>query len=408
MAIMLLSMGAMGLYRAHRREGGAGLLLRLLAALAFGGGLLAASFYFLPALFLGRAAFIVSAFIAFLFLLAVRLWFAHTIDKNAMRRRILVYGAGDTAQLINALRRTADQRYFKVLGYIPLADEVSRVEASTLLHLSGSLVETARAHRADEIVIAVNDRRNHLPHEDLLNCRLDGMQVLDCATFLERETGKVNLACLRGESMIYNRGFKNNPLFAGVSRVMDISVSLILLLVTLPLMALAALLVWLQDGGKHPVLYRQTRVGLNGKPFTLYKFRSMRVNAEQGEKAVWAKVNDDRITPVGRWLRKCRLDELPQVFNVLAGHMSLVGPRPERPEFVAELTHSIPFYCLRHRVRPGITGWAQLNYPYGASEQDAYEKLQYDLYYIKNRSLFLDMTILIQTVEVVLWGQGAR
>ena len=226
--------------------------------------------------------------------------------------------------------------------------------------------------------------------------------------FAERETGKVLLDLLHPSALVYTSGGFGSALYPYGKRVFDMLAATLLLLLTAPLMALAALAIRLEDGWRTPVFYRQLRVGQGGQPFLIWKFRSMGVNAEQTGVPVWAQANDPRVTRVGRVIRKYRIDELPQLFNVLRGEMSLVGPRPERPEFVARLAAAIPFYDVRHRLAPGLTGWAQLNYRYGDTEADAREKLQYDLYYLKHQSLLFDLMICLLTVEVVLFGKGAR
>jgi sugar transferase (PEP-CTERM system associated) len=253
----------------------------------------------------------------------------------------------------------------------------------------------------------MDDRRRGFPIRELLECRLAGVDVTELLTFLERETGRVRIDVLNPSWMIFGPGFRRDPLRLFSSRAMDLLASLGVLAVSLPFMLLTMLAIKLEDGWSAPALYRQTRVGLGGRTFQVLKFRSMRQDAESNG-AQWAQRRDPRVTRVGAIIRKLRVDELPQILNVLRGHMSFVGPRPERPEFVAYLAEKIPYYVQRHSVKPGITGWAQLCYPYGSSEQDAVEKLQYDLYYIKNNSLLFDLAILVQTAEVVLLGKGAR
>jgi sugar transferase (PEP-CTERM system associated) len=270
------------------------------------------------------------------------------------------------------------------------------------------MVTTAADLEIDEIVMAMDDRRQQFPLKDLLDCRLAGIEVIELASFLERETGKVYLDILIPSWMIFGAGFRRDVLRRYTEAAFDLAASFALLLIALPVMAITVLAIKIEEGISAPVLYGQPRVGYGGRVFRVLKFRSMRVDAEKDGRARWATANDDRVTRVGRFIRKVRIDELPQLFNVLAGRMSFVGPRPERPEFVKELNEKIPYYDVRHAVKPGITGWAQLCYPYGASEQDATEKLQYDLYYVKNHSLVFDILILLQTVEVILFGKGAR
>jgi sugar transferase (PEP-CTERM system associated) len=232
------------------------------------------------------------------------------------------------------------------------------------------------------------------------------VSIVDLPTFFERETGYVQLNSLSASWMIFSEGFSRTGSQKVLKRVFDITVSVVMLIATLPVMVLAALAIWHETG--RPILYRQKRVGESGRVFEILKFRSMHIEAERDGVPRWAKKDDDRVTRVGRFLRTTRIDELPQLINVLRGDMSFVGPRPERPPFVSELSRKVPFYASRHSVKPGITGWAQIRYPYGASVDDAVQKLQFDLYYVKNHSLFLDLVILLQTTQVVLFGQGAR
>ena len=283
------------------------------------------------------------------------------------------------------------------------------VATSRILSNHVTLEATAQHLGIDEIVVAVKEQRGGvLPLRELLDCRLNGIEIIELATFLERETGKVYLDVLIPSWMIFSQGFRRDLIRRYSERAFDVLASLVLLVAALPLMALTVLAIKLEEGLRAPILYGQPRVGYAGRVFRVLKFRSMRVDAEKDGRARWASANDDRVTRVGRFIRKVRIDELPQLFNVLGGRMSFVGPRPERPEFVQQLAETIPYYDVRHSVKPGITGWAQLCYPYGASEKDAVEKLQYDLYYVKNHGLLFDILILLQTVEVILLGKGAR
>ena len=231
---------------------------------------------------------------------------------------------------------------------------------------------------------------------------------MDLLEFLERESGKIRVDLVNPDWLIFSPGFKVTKIKRIVKRFVDILVGMTVLLLTWPILILVTLAIQLEDGFRQPVFYRQLRVGYNGEHFKIFKFRSMKIDAESDGQAVWASLDDSRVTRIGRLIRKARIDELPQIFNILRGQMSAVGPRPERPSFVAMLSESIPYYDERHTVKPGVTGWAQLNYSYGSSIQDAIEKLQYDLYYVKNQNLILDLAIIIQTVEVILWGKGAR
>jgi sugar transferase (PEP-CTERM system associated) len=258
----------------------------------------------------------------------------------------------------------------------------------------------------DEIVVGVDDRRGNLPMDDLLDCRQAGVTVTDLTTFVERESGRVQLNLLDPSWLVFSGGFDYSTPRRLSKRLFDLVAATVLLLIAWPVMLVVALLVWLEDGS--PILYRQTRVGENGRHFELIKFRSMRVDAEKDGVARWATKDDDRSTRIGKFMRLTRLDELPQLFAVLSGNMSFVGPRPERPHFVDMLSEEIRYYGVRHCVKPGLTGWAQLRYPYGASVRDAEEKLKFDLFYVKNHGLVFDLMIMLQTVEVVLFGRGAR
>ena len=294
-----------------------------------------------------------------------------------------------------------------IVGYLPLRATRHAIEPSRILPADGSLHNMVRRYGVDEIVIAVRDRRGgNLPMQELLECKLAGVKVTDLSSFIERERGQVLLESLNISWMVLAEGFRLNFIREIVKRGFDLAVSAVILTLSLPVMVFAAICIYLESGG--PILYRQERVGQEGKTFSIYKFRSMRIDAEKDGTPRWASANDDRTTRVGRIIRKLRVDELPQMFNVFKGEMSFVGPRPERPFFVRELTTRIPYYAARHSIKPGITGWAQVRYAYGASVDDTVEKLQYDLYYVKNHTLFLDILILIDTVEVVLWGKGAR
>ena len=350
---------------------------------------------------------LISSALAFAALFFVRLGFLRLVDESLFKRRILVLGAGKRAEQFLKLRRMADQRGFKLVRYLSMpGDKPAQLPEKKVRPLPDNLYDYVREHRIDEIVIALDDRRGMLPIRDLLECRLDGIDVTDVLNFLERETGKINLELVRPSWLIFENGFRRQLPRRVAQRIFDIVASAVVLIVASPIMLVTAIAILLEDG--RPIFYRQRRVGKNNVEFDVLKFRSMRKDAEAPGEAVWAKQDDDRITRVGRIIRKLRIDELPQLLNVLAGSMSVVGPRPERPEFVEKLREQLPYYMERHRVRPGITGWAQLCYPYGSSEKDAFEKLQFDLYYVKNRTLLFDFMILLQTAEVVLWQKGAR
>lgn len=406
--VLVLTMVALGLYQRQTREGMEAIALRAAASFLVSIVPLTLLYYLIPELYLGRGALALAMLAGFPVILGVRYFFLRAVDQEVLKRRVLVLGAGEKAAMISQLRRQTDRRGFSVVGYVHMPGDSSSLENDMVINLDVPLTEFVRNHRVDEIVVAVDDRRNALPVDDILDCKMDGVAVLDLLTFFERENVKVMVEILEPSWLFLSDGFDQGGFRAVSKRIFDVLVSLMLLPFVLPLMAVTALAVYMEDRHAGSVLFRQVRVGLGGKQFTIYKFRSMTVSAEHDGVARWAKKNDSRITRVGKIIRKVRLDELPQIFNVLRGEMSFVGPRPERPEFVNQLEESIPYYRERHRVKPGLTGWAQIRYQYGSSERDAFEKLQYDLYYVKNHGIFLDLLILLTTAEVVLWGKGAH
>lgn len=406
--VMLVSLIAMGLYQFHQRASFREVLMRVAAAVFLGSAVLAALFYVIPSIIMPPRMAALTALLALFLLLIVRYLFVRNVDDNIFRRRTLVYGAGERAAAIADLRRRADRRGFHIVGTVPAPGDSQVNTKDGLLGGAKSLLQLAIEKDADEIVIAMDDRRGNLPVRELLECKLRGVQVIDLMEFLERETGKIRIDLVNPGWLIFTPGFRVTHLRRILKRSVDLVVATMVLLVSWPVMLLIVIAIKMEDGVLASVLYKQRRIGFHGNRFQLLKFRSMNEDAEADGRAVWAVKNDDRVTKVGAVLRKYRLDELPQIFNVLLGEMSLVGPRPERPEFVDLLAEQIPYYEERHTVMPGVTGWAQLHYSYGSSEEDATEKLQYDLYYVKNHNLLLDLMILLQTVEVILWGKGAR
>ncbi len=404
----VMALFAMGLYTIRQRSGTSGTVLRVVAGLVVAAALSALAYYAIPNLEIGRGMLALTTLIGIASSIVARLLFDRIVDQDLFKRRVLVYGAGRRASSLLELRRRSDQRGFRLVGFIPTeGDEVS-TPADRLMQRPDDLYSWVVQNPIDEIVVAMDDRRRGFPMHEFLECRLAGIEIIELPTFLERETGKVRLDVLNPSWIIFGEGFRASLIQRALARVVDVAVSLSLLILAAPAILLAAIAIKLEDGLDAPIVYRQRRVGQHGVEFDVLKFRSMRVDAEPPGQAIWAGKDDPRVTRVGAFMRKARIDELPQLINVLRGDMSFVGPRPERPEFVQKLEHTIPYYRERHSVKPGITGWAQLCYPYGSSEQDALEKLQYDLYYVKNRSLLFDLAILVQTVEVVLWGKGAR
>jgi len=407
--VIFLCMAALGEYRATLRMSWRGQLARHAIAFALGGLALIVGYYVIPQAYVGRGVLGMALVIGFLATAGFRALFMRMVEMESLKRRVLVLGAGErAAQIHNRMRRRADRRGFCLMGYIRGPNETVAIPEALLVQPDGSLAALARRERIDEIVVGVDDRRGSLPMDDLLTCRQLGVQITDLTTFVEREAGRVQLTMLDPSWLVFSGGFNATPLALFVKRAFDIAAASTIAVLCWPIMLGVALAIRLESGLGQAILYRQERVGEHGRPFWLYKFRSMRTDAEMDGVARWASSNDDRVTRVGRICRKLRFDELPQLWNVIRGDMSIVGPRPERPQFVSDLETKIRFYNLRHSIKPGLAGWAQLSYPYGASEEDAAEKLKYDLFYVKNHNLFLDVVILIETVEVVLFGRGAR
>ncbi len=364
-------------------------------------------FGLLPADMLSRTAVQMSAMAGVAAVVLRRAYVSHWAAVPQARTRILVFGAGAAAQVVGATLKAADPNAH-VVGYVPGPNEKdAAVPAAELLQLTGTLPATARRLGVDEIVVALTERRaGSMPLRELLDCKLHGIKVYDLNTHFEKTLGQIRIDYVNASWLIFCDGFNQDALRTAMKRVFDVFCSGLLFVLALPVMLGAAIAISLESRG--PILYRQERVGLNGRNFKVIKFRSMRTDAEKDGTPRWATTNDDRITRVGHIIRRLRIDELPQLFNVLKGEMSLVGPRPERPFFVEQLTQEIAFFAVRHSVKPGLTGWAQVRYQYGATVEDSQEKLQYDLYYVKNHTLFLDLVVLFETIGVVLTGRGAR
>jgi sugar transferase (PEP-CTERM system associated) len=401
------AMLAFGLYQAYVRHTRLDLLLRIALSFALGGVALLVIYYALPALYIGRGVLSIALGIGAGGILGVRYLVGKLSGAQALKQRVLVYGAGNNANLINTrLRRKSDRQGFNVLGFVPAPNQPVSVDASMLLHTDETLCALADRLDIDEIVIAPDERRGGMPMEQMLNCVQLGVRVTDLSTFFEREAGMVQLNIVDPSWLVFSGGFDYSTPRRLSKRFFDLLAAGVLLALSWPAMLMVALAVKLESRG--PAIYRQVRVGEHGRHFEMIKFRSMRVDAESDGVARWATKDDDRSTRVGKFIRKTRLDELPQLFLVLKGEMSFVGPRPERPQFVKMLNSEIRYYDVRHSVKPGLTGWAQLRYPYGASVRDANEKLKFDLFYVKNHGLVFDLMIMLQTVEVVLFGRGAR
>lgn len=406
--VMLVSVTGMGLYQRTQGAGGREFLFRLVGSFILGSLGMTAILYLVRGIVIERTVFLMAAIISFVGMYMIRHVFYKLVDQQLLKRRVLVVGAGARASKILNVENREGYANVQIIGYARNHQERLQVPPGRVIEIPGTLSQYTLEQNIDEIVIAPDERRKGLPVKALLDCKMKGIDVIDLSTFFEREGGVVRVDTLNPSWLLFSDGFQVGFSKDVIKRLFDIAASLLSLGVIWPVMMVTALVIWIESYGRGPVLYTQVRVGANWRLFKVIKFRSMHIDAEEGGKALMAEKGDRRVTRVGYWLRRCRIDELPQLFNVLKGEMSFVGPRPERPEFVEKFAETIPYYSERHRVKPGITGWAQLCYPYGTSEQDALEKLQYDLYYVKNYSIFLDFIVMLQTIEVVLWGKGAH
>ncbi|HEX5960716.1 MAG TPA: TIGR03013 family XrtA/PEP-CTERM system glycosyltransferase [Rhodanobacteraceae bacterium] len=407
--VLVIAMAALGLYQVHLRASWLGRLSRQGVAFVLGGVLLMVLYYAAPVAYIGRGVLGIALLVGYLVVALWRVAFLGFVDADLFKRRVVMLGAGERAgEVLRKMRRKTDQRGFKILGYVSIGADPVTIPAPSLLHPDGPLCQWAGRLGIDEIVVGPDDRRGTLPVDALLECKQRGVAVTELAEFFEREAGKIKMDLTNPSWLVFSDGFNISPARRTIKRAFDMGTAALVLLATWPFMLATALAIRLESGRGAPILYRQERVGENGKAFPVIKFRSMRTDAERDGVARWASKNDDRVTRVGRFIRKTRLDELPQLWNVLRGDMSVIGPRPERPQFVDDFNTRIRYYSLRHCVKPGLTGWAQLRYPYGSSLEDAEEKLKFDLFYVKNHNFVFDLAILVQTVEVVLFGRGAR
>ncbi|MDH3636564.1 MAG: TIGR03013 family PEP-CTERM/XrtA system glycosyltransferase [Gammaproteobacteria bacterium] len=398
-----------GLYVGRLREGMAGVLIRIAISMVMSSIMVVLIFYLFPDLFLGRGVLALVYVQSFFIIGTVRTLFFELVDTSVFKSRVLVYGAGADASYIDKkLRRKSDRRGFDIFGYALLDDQNPQVDEKRIVTIDSPLLEYVNKYSIDEIVVATSDIKSRVKIDELVDCKLNGINVLDILTFFEREAGQIRIDIMDPTWLVTSDGFNQSRLRNIIKRLFDLVASFVLLVVSFPVQVLIVIAIWAEDGIGAPVIYRQMRIGEYGSSFNVYKFRSMISNAEREGNAVWASEGDSRVTGVGSFLRKYRLDELPQAVNVIKGDMSFVGPRPERPEFISELSEHIPYYKERHVLKPGLTGWAQLNFSYGSSMEDAYHKHLYDMYYVKNHSLFLDCLIILQTVEIIIFGKGAR
>lgn len=404
-AVVNLAMIAVGSYGPDALRSLRFATARLLVAVSLGVLGISLLDFLVPGNMFWRSVLLYAMILAIALLILNRMILGPTLGTSTFRRRILVLGAGSRAQRLRELSARPGSS-FDIVSCIAMGEGPLAVVDAVPRDSIGDLGRYVERIGAGEVIVALQERRNSLPLKDLLRVKTRGVPVNDFSSFLERETGRVDLDTLNPSWLIFSDGFSSGRVMSGAGkRTFDLVVSLLLLLTTFPIIAIFALLVKLESRG--PAFFRQTRVGLFGQPFSVIKLRSMAQDAEK-DGAQWATENDPRVTRVGRFIRKVRIDELPQLWTVLKGEMSFVGPRPEVPQFVADLDEHLPYYAERHMVKPGITGWAQINYPYGASIEDARHKLEYDLYYAKNYTPFLDILILLQTFRVILWPDGAR
>jgi sugar transferase (PEP-CTERM system associated) len=411
-AFMLCAM-SVGLYDQKLRESTGGVFKRVFITLLLSGFLLEVIIYNLaPSLHLSSLFSLLCSIITLFGLTTFRVLFHYHDITRISRRKVLVLGSGERASIIEKrMRRTVDRRNFDIMGFVRIdGDTADKIPESKLIEFDymNALYDFIVDNEIDQLVIACDERRNMLPVEDLFKCKTRGVDVIEILDFIEQETGQIAVNLIYPSWVIYSNGFEMNHRFkTSLDHRMNAVLAILMLIPTLPIMMITALAIYLDDGRRTgaSVFYRQVRIGIDGKPFHILKFRSMRPDAEKNG-ARWAQENDDRVTKIGAFIRKYRIDELPQLFNIIRGDMGFVGPRPERPEFVDQLIKQIPYYSQRHNVKPGLTGWAQLKYPYGSTAEDAQEKLKFDLYYIKHRTLLLDLIILIRTVEIVLFGKG--
>ncbi len=406
--VMVFSMNTMGMYHLENREDFRHTLLRFMPAFALGFSLIALTVYIDPDIYFGRGIMGLVMLFSAIGILSVRLVFCRAAKLDFLKPQIMILGSGSLARECAAIAEQNDSHHkFNLTGFVAVSDETHDVPLTQILPPYQSLLSLTTEHQVDEIVVAVQNKNiASFPVQQLLECKLNGIKVIDASAFFEREMSQIRVNSLNPNWLVFGGGFDQSGLRTTIKRLFDLLASIALLIISLPVMLITALCIFLED--RSPIFYRQERIGLEGRPFTVLKFRSMRNDAELGGTPKWASEKDSRITRVGQAIRKLRIDELPQILNVLKGEMSLIGPRPERDYFVKQLCAQIPYYNLRHSIKPGVTGWAQVRYQYGSSVKDSLQKLQYDLYYVKNNSLFLDIIILIDTVQVVLTGKGSR
>lgn len=371
--------------------------------------LLAVIYFVFQDAMIGRWIFFASIIFLVMFLVSWRLLYAYVIHKKLFAEKTIIVGDGELAKdLLLAIKKRRDVSYDirHVISNANRENASSLMDGVSVRYGFDNICDLAEAEDVSSIIVALDQKRGVMPYRELLNCKVRGINIIDGESFYERVTGKLLVEKISPSWLIFSDGFVKSRISRFVKRLVGLTLSLLMLILLSPLMLLVAVAIKLDSRG--PDLFSQERVGEHGKIFNVYKFRSMREDAEKYSGPVWAEEDDPRITRVGRIIRKLRIDELPQLWNVLKGEMSFVGPRPERPFFVEKLKKTVPYYNERFSVKPGITGWAQVKYPYGATEEDALEKLKYDLYYIKNMSVIMDLMVIFHTVKIVLLGRGSR
>lgn len=397
------------LYEVHAVGNMVELATRLIQSIGITSIVLAIIYFLWEEAMIGRWIFFGSIIFVIFFLLSWRFLYAYAVKKKLFTERTLILGDGELAEdLLKEIRSRRDISYDVklVIGQENGDYSQKQLQGIPIRYGFDKLCDLAAAEQVSSIIVALDQKRGIMPYKELLNCKVRGFSIIDGESFYERIAGKVLVEKINPSWLIFSEGFVKSPVAKFVKRVVGFVLSLIMLILLSPLILIVAIAIKLESKG--PVLFRQERVGEDGEIFNVYKFRSMKEDAEKESGPVWAEEDDPRITKVGKIIRKLRIDELPQLWNVLKGDMSFVGPRPERPYFVEKLKTKIPYYNQRFAVKPGVTGWAQVKYAYGATEEDALEKLKYDLYYIKNMSLVMDLIVIFHTVKIVLLGRGSR
>jgi len=397
------------LYEFKTTDSAVDLASRLIQSIGITSIALAIIYFLWPGMIIGRWIFFASLIFLLLFLVSWRLLYSLVITRKLFAENSIILGSGELArEIVHSLDGRNDLSYniSSLIAHDTNQDTKDQFGGTAVHYGFGNICNVAEAENAKTLIVALDEKRGILPYEELLKCKLRGINIIDGESFYERITGKLLVEKIIPSWLIFSDGFVKSKTSSVTKRLVGLVLSTSLLVLLSPLILLVALAIKLDSRG--PVLFAQERVGQYGKIYTLYKFRSMRADAEKESGPVWASENDPRITRVGKVIRKLRIDELPQLWNVFKGDMSFVGPRPERPVFVEKLKKTIPYYNERFSVKPGVTGWAQIKYPYGASEKDALEKLKYDLYYIKNMSLVMDLIVIFHTAKTVLLGRGSR